>query len=93
MSHVINVLAQSAGFFEIAGYLIRNTEALLKAAGVAAAVGLVIFTYLRTRAWVPTLLMLGLAGVVLWGINNTSLLETTTDQTIRAGGAGDGTGG
>jgi hypothetical protein len=91
MTDVVNVLAQQGGnFFDIANYLISNTESVLKVVGTVVAIGLVIFTYAKTRAWVPTLLMLGLAGVVLYGINNTPTLQDTTTETIDAGRAGAG---
>jgi uncharacterized membrane protein (UPF0136 family) len=89
MLHELTVLAAD-NVFGIANELIDNTESVLIALATVAAIALVIMTYLKTRAWAPTVAMIVMAAVVLWGVNNADVLESTTDQTLDDAGAPQG---
>lgn len=54
---------------------ITQIQAVVQAGVVLLAIGVVIATYARTRAIVPTLGAIVFAGVVIWAVNNTAWFE------------------
>lgn len=77
------ILAENV--FDIANRLIDGTEDALLGLATVAAIALVVFTYFKTRAMVPTLVAIATAAVVLWGVNNADFLQETTEETIDEG--------
>ena len=55
-------------------------ESLIQAAAVVMAIIAILGTYFRTKALVPTVTSAVLAGFVLWGINNTSWVQTKVGE-------------
>lgn len=82
--HVI-VLAENV--IDVANRLTTQTTGVLRNLALLAAIAVVVFTYFKTRAWVPTLVAIVMAGVVVWAVNSTDFLRNSTDRTIRQSGA------
>jgi hypothetical protein len=79
----VTVLAGDADFFDIATGLINGTEAVVRAAFLVGAIIVVGATYFATRAFIPVLVAILLAGGVLWGINNARSVGSSATQTIQ----------
>jgi len=77
----VTVLA-AEDFFDIATGLINGTEAVVRAAFLVGAIIVVGATYFATRAFIPVLVAILLAGGVLWGINNARTVGTSATETI-----------
>jgi hypothetical protein len=84
--HVI-VLAENV--IDVANRLTTQTTGVLRNLALLAAIAVVVFTYFKTRAWVPTLVAIVMAGVVVWAVNSTDFLRGSTDRTIREAGQAD----
>jgi hypothetical protein len=69
-------------FFDIANGLIGGAETVVKGAFLVGAMIVVGATYFVTRAFVPVLVAIILAGSVLWGVNNAANIGTTATTTI-----------
>lgn len=81
--HVLAVTVLAAGdFFEIANGLISGAQTVVKGAFLVGAMIVVGATYFVTRAFVPVLVAIILAGSVLWGVNNAASVGTTATETI-----------
>jgi hypothetical protein len=77
----VSVLAAD-DFFDIANGLVRGTETVVRGAFLVGAIIVVGATYFATRAFIPVLVAILLAGGVLWGINNARTVGSTATETI-----------
>ena len=85
MQHELILAADNV--FQIANRILNSTRSVLELLALVAAIALVIFTYFKTRAVVPTLVAIVLSGAVLWAVNSPDFLRSTTDETIEQGAA------
>lgn len=81
------IILAGENVFDIAQRLTQGTEDALQAIATVAAIALVVATYFKTRAMVPTLVAIATAAVVLWGVNNAPFLQESTKETIQEGAA------
>jgi hypothetical protein len=86
MPHGLIILA-AQDVFQIANRILNSTRSVLELLALVAAIALVIFTYFKTRAMVPTLVAIVLSAAVLWAVNNPDFLEGSTESTIESGAA------
>jgi hypothetical protein len=84
--HELIVLAAD-DVFDIARRLLNSTRDVLELLAIVAAIALVIATYFKTRAMVPTLVAIVLSAAVLWAVNRPDFLQSTTTETIEQGAA------
>jgi hypothetical protein len=86
---VLHVIVLAENVIDVARGLTADVTGLLQAIALLAAIAVVVATYFKTRAWVPTLIAIAMAGIVVWAVNNTDFLRGSTDRTIREAGQAD----
>jgi len=62
--------------------LIAEVQDLLTAAVVVVAIGIILATWAKTRAIVPTLSAIILAGFVVWAVNNVDFIQDLVGEDI-----------
>ena len=79
------ILAAEGGIdiVEASRQLMLDVRVVLQLLGTVVAIGLVLVTYIATRAIAATLGAVLLAAGVLWGIYNPDFLRRSADETIR----------
>ncbi|HSK97588.1 MAG TPA: hypothetical protein VK891_13295 [Euzebyales bacterium] len=84
MLNELIVLGQDGiDIIEASRQLMIDVRTVLQLLGTVVAIGLVLVTYIATRAIAATLGAVLLAAGVLWGIYNPDFLRRSTDETIR----------
>jgi hypothetical protein len=66
----------------VGGLAERWGEVLLVVVALLVVVS-VIQTYIRTRSWVPTIGVILIGAVALWGVNNINTIQTSVDREIQ----------
>jgi hypothetical protein len=79
---VLEQIVLAENVIDVANRLTVDLTGVLRNVALLAAIAVVIFTYFKTRAWVPTLVAIVMAGVVLWAVNNAAFLRDSTKRTI-----------
>lgn len=78
----VELIVLAENVIDVAKRLTTDVTGLLRSIALLAAIAVVVFTYFKTRAWVPTLISIVMAGFVLWAVNNDDFLKDSTEKTI-----------